>query len=506
MAYINTRSTVLGLKVETTEGTLIDPSAATEYLKLQEDVSLTENRESLENAELTGSIGAAKPIPGVSAPTLSFSSYLKHSGTEGVAPDAGPLLKSLFGTEAIRSTERDTVAGATVSIISVDAGEGVEYQRGDAVLVKNGTNGYSIRPVESVSTDALTLGFDLSDAPGVGVELGKSVTYIPADTGHDTLSMHLYQGNGGLHQAVAGARAISYDITADAGQTINGSFSLEGIKFFNNPINITSSDIYIDFTEDGPSTLAATVAAKQYSDPEELASAIQTSMNAVGSQTYTITYNSTGASAGKFTIASGGALFELLWATGANTLNTIGDKIGFTVSADDDAALSYTSDNVLSWAAPHTPSYDGADPIAAKHHEVLFGDSSADITCINPSSIGINISNEKAIIGDICAQSGQSASLITGRNATVSFTAIIPQHCVANFARYRRGDTVRFMYAFGTKSDGSNWDSAKSGCLFIPSATISSLEVINEDGIARIQAEIVSFVDSGLGEVFLSYV
>ena len=96
MANINTRSSVLGVKAETTEGTLIDPAANTDYIKLQDDASLTENRESLENAELTGSIGVAKPIPGISAPSLSFSSYLKHSETEGVAPESGPLLKSLF--------------------------------------------------------------------------------------------------------------------------------------------------------------------------------------------------------------------------------------------------------------------------------------------------------------------------------------------------------------------------------------------------------------------------
>ena len=506
MAYINMSSTVLGVIEEVVEGTLLDPAAATDYVKLQDDASLTENRESLENVELTGSIGIAKPIPGVSAPALSFSSYLKHSGTEGVAPDAGVFLKSLFGTEAVRSTERDTVAASTVTDLNVDAGEGLEFARGESLLIKDGVNGYAIRPVESVATDALTLGFDLSAAPASGVNLGKSVTYKPADVGHPTLSAHMYMGNGGLYQAVSGTRVIGYDITADAGQLINGSFSMEGIQFFNNPIDITASDIYIDFSEDGPATLAAVVAAKQYSDPEELASAIQTAMNAVGAQTYTVVYNSKGTDAGKFTFTSAGALFSLLWSTGANTANTIGDKIGFTVSADDDGALTYTSDNVLSWASPQTPVYDGADPIAAKHQEVLFGDDSSDIICINPSSVGVAIADEKAIIGDICAQSGQVGSLITGRSSTITFTAIIPQHCVENFARFRRGDTCRFLYNFGTKSDGSNWDAGKCGSIYAPTCTISSLEVVNEDGIARLQAEVVPFVDGGLGEIYISFV
>jgi hypothetical protein len=505
MANINTRSSVLGVKAEVVEGTLIDPTASTDYIKLQDDAALTENRESLENAELTGSIGVAKPISGVSAPSLSFSSYLKHSETEGVAPDSGKLLKSLFGTESVRSTERDTVAGSTVSVINVDSGEGAEFQRGDALLVKDGTNGYKIRPIESVSTDALTLGFDVAVAPASGVDLGKSVSYIPSDSGHTTLSCHMYWGNGGLHQAVSGARVLGYDITADAGQLINGSFSIEGIKFFNNPINITSSDIYLDVTDDG-GTFAAQVSPKQYSDPEELASAIQTALNSSGSDNFTVTYNSKGADAGKFTIASDGSALSLLWSTGTNAANSIGDKIGFSVAADDTGSTSYTGDSVLTWGAPQTPSYDGASAIAAKHHEVLFGSASSDITCINPSTVAINIANEKAVISDICAQSGQSASLVTGRSTTISFTAVIPQHCVENFARYRRGDECRFMYAFGVKSDGSNWDAGKSGCIYAPTCVISSLEVVNEDGIARVQAEIQPFVKDGLGEIYISFV
>lgn len=508
MAYIITKNSVLGLKAETTEGTLIAPAAVTDYLKLQPDLTINENKETLENVEMTGSIGVAKPIQGVSVPAMSFSSYIRGSGTEGTEPDNGPLLKALFGTVAARSTERDTVAASTVSVINVDSGEGAEFQRGDALLIKDGTNGYSIRPVHSVSTDALTLGFDLSNAPATGVNLGKSVTYIPQDTGHDTLSLHMYWGDGGLYQAISGARVLTCDITADAGQLINSNFSLEGINFYNNPIYIEATDTYIDFTEDGPTTLAATVTSKVYPDPEALASAIQTSMNAIGSQTYTVVYNSTGANAGKFTFTSAGSLFSLLWNTGANTANTIADKIGFSSAADSTGALTYTSDNAVSWAAPDSGSitYDEQVPISAKNQEVFFGDDSSDITCLMPSTVSINITNEKAVINDICAISGQAGSLVTGRNNTISFTAILPQDCVENFARYRRGDTVRFLYNSGSKSDGTNWDAGKCCAIYVPSATISSLEVVDEDGIARMQAEIIPFVDSGLGEVYMSFV
>ena len=96
--------------------------------------------------------------------------------------------------------------------------------------------------------------------------------------------------------------------------------------------------------------------------------------------------------------------------------------------------------------------------------------------------------------------------MITAREITIGFTAIIPQYCVQNFARYRRNDTVRFAYIFGTKADGTNWDAGKSGCLATFSAKITNIEVVDEDGIARVTAEVQPFVSNGLGEMYLSFV
>jgi hypothetical protein len=273
MANIGLKSSVMGVKAETTEGVYVPPSATTDYIALQPDLTITPETETLENVELTGTNAASKPIQGTESNSSSVSAYLKHSGTEGVAPETGPIFKALFGTEAVRSTERDTVAGSTTSVISVDSGEGVEFQRGDSLLIKDGTNGWRIRPVHSVSTDALTLGFDVPVAPGTSVNLGKSVTYIPADSGHDTLSLSYYAGNGGAVSAITGARPTSYSLTMDAGQLMNGNFTFEGIKYLMNPITLASSDIYLDFTDDG-GTFAAVVEAKSYKDPVELAESL----------------------------------------------------------------------------------------------------------------------------------------------------------------------------------------------------------------------------------------
>jgi hypothetical protein len=473
---------------------------------LQPDVALVPETETLENVELTGTNAASKPIQGLETPTATFSSYLKHSGTEGVAPETGPILKAMFGEEDIAGTEFDTVAASTVSLVKVDTGEGVNFQRGQALLIKDGTNGYRIRPVHSVSGDDLTIGFDVPVAPGTGVNLGKAVTYIPADSGHDTLSLSYYAGNGGAISAIAGARPVGYSITADAGQLINGSYSFEGIKYLMDPITLAATDIYLDFTDDG-GTFAAVVGAKSYKDPKELAEALTVSMNSVQTgETHLVEYNSKGTDAGKFTIStSTSTLLSLLWSTGTNTANTVGDKIGFTVGADDTGSTSYTSDDVQNWAAPHTPVFDSEDPLAAKFQEVMLSADGTDIECIQPSTIAINPANTKANINDICSESGVAGSLITSRASTITFTAILPQHCVDNFARFRKNQTVRFQYTFGTKT-GGNWDIGKSGCWYAASAVISSISIENEDDIARMSVELTPFSDGGLGELFLSFV
>ena len=115
MALGSSRSNVLGIKEETTEGTLIDLGATTDYVTLQPDVSLTPSFESLSNDEIRASIGSAKPIQGLESPELTFSHYLKGSGVEGTAPEISEVLESGFGSQTANGTERATTSSSTVS-------------------------------------------------------------------------------------------------------------------------------------------------------------------------------------------------------------------------------------------------------------------------------------------------------------------------------------------------------------------------------------------------------
>jgi hypothetical protein len=505
MTAIATRSSVLAVTVESTEGTPVVPTLASQFIAMQDDADFSSEFEQLENAELKNSLGPAKTITGSENPAASFSHYLRHSGVEGTAPNYRQLLKTAFGSEEVESTEYNTVAASTTSVIKVDVGEGATFSRGQALLIKDGTNGYSIRPVHSIATDDLTIGFNLGTAPGTGVNLGKAVTYSPANSGHQSLSLWHYVGNGGALEAVAGARVSELNIDFEAGQLINASYSLEGIGYYFNPINITATDTKLDFTDDD-GTFAATVTAKVYKDPHDLATALTTAMNTANpGETHTVTYSNT---TGKFTILCTGTVLSLLWNTGANTANTIGDKIGFLTAADDTgtaATTGYTSDNAVSFAAPVTPTYDSADPLAAKDHSVLIGDST-DNVCFNPSSVSFSLSDTVRPIESICAESGKSGTIINAREVTVTVTALLNQYDADKFRRLRTNADTRFMYAFGTKS-GGNWVAGKCGCLYVPTCTVAAFDVSDDDGLASVELELKAYVDSsGNGEVYLSFV
>jgi len=499
---ISTKSSVLALKEETTEGTLVLPTAASDYVALQPDGAMAPAIASNTNDEIRASIGASKPILGAEAPTFTVSHYLRHSGVEGQAPNYHLMPKALFGSEVVASVEYDTVAASTTSVIKVNTGEGVNFQRGQALLLKDPVNGYRIRFIESVSGDNLTIGFQVPTAPGVGVNLGKAVTYVPVNSGHPTLSVLHYLGNGGAVQAMAGGRVVSGKFTATAGALVNASYSLEGVGYYFNPVEITASTDTLDFY-DGASSFAVTVEDKVFKNPEALAESLETLMNAAGAaDNYTVSFSKT---TGKYTFVSDGTTFELRWNTGTNTAQSIASKIGFSTAADSTGATTYTSATAEVLAAPQTPSYDSADPLAAKNQEVMVGDTS-DYLCFDASSVELTVGTPKTNIQSICAESGISGSVINERTDEVKISALLSQYDSSIFHKYQKGSNVKFQYSFGEKS-GGNWVAGKSGCLSMPTATVSSYDVVDQNGLVALNMTLTGYVDAaGEGEVFLSFV
>jgi hypothetical protein len=497
------RASALAIVEEVTAGTYVAPTVGSQFIALQEGFSFSPNFQVLDNEEIRSSIGRSKSIQGLESPEGSFSHYLRHSGVEGTAPGFGPLLEAVIGSTSSNATERSTDVGSTVSVVNLAAGGG-DFARGKAILLKDGTNGYSIRPVDSVATNALTLGFDLSAAPASGIGAGKCVNYTPVDTGHPSLSMTLYRGNGGAIEAIAGSRLTEMAISVQAGELINASFSFAGTKYFFNPIEITSTTDSLDFTNDN-GTFVATIPSQTYRDPHELAQAVSDAMNSADPlETHTCVYID---ATGRFRISCTGTVLSLLWNTGANNAQDIGGKLGFSTAADDTgvaATTGYTSDNAIVLSNVITPAYDSADPQAAKNNEVFIGDSD-DITCFCASTMDLTVSNEVQDVECVCAESGVQDKVYNSRSVEAVIVGILERYDADKFRKYRANSTVKFLYNFGSKS-GGNWVAGQCASVYIPSASISAFELGDNNGLVTMNITISAFVDSsGNGEFYLNF-
>ena len=423
---ISSKSSVMAIMVESTEGTPVVPGAATDFVALQDGFSLEPGFNNLENKELKGSIGKAKPMRGLEQPKVSFDHYVRHSGIEGQAPNYKQVLKSVFGTERIVGTQQVTIAGCTTSLVKVGGGLGTTFKRGQALLIKDPVNGNQIRPVHSIATDDLTLGFNLAAAPGTGVGLGKPCMYEPANSGHPPLTVWEYRGNGGAVEMVSGCRVVDASIDIAAGDFISGKYSMEGVSFYFNPVVVTASNNKIDFL-DNAATRAATVPAKVYKDNIDFAQAVQDAMNNLGSgNTFTCTYSSL---TGKYTITSNGTTLTMKWNTGVNTATSAAVLLGFTTASDSSAALTYTSINALTLTAPYTPSFDAQDPMVAKDNELYIGDATS-LTPIKAKSLSFKIQNSRNAVEDVTATSGVSGSVIKERTVSMSFVATLDAYDV----------------------------------------------------------------------------
>jgi len=497
------RASSMAIVEEVTAGTPVDPSSGTEFIALQEGFSISPKVDVQSNNELRNNIGLSKNILGVERPDGAFSHYFRHCGVEGQTPGYDLLLESCIGPVDANATERTTAAASTVSLLKLAAG-GTDFAKGKAVLVKDST--YSVRPVDSVATNDLTLGFELPTAPAAGISTGKCVNYSPSSDGTDlkTFTGWLYRGGGGALEVIAGARVTQMSISVAAGNLINSSYSFAGTKYYFDPIRISATDIYLDFTSDN-GTFAAVVTAQLYNSPHELASALSSAMESADPlETYTVVYRDAD---GKFKITSSSTVLSLLWNTGANTANTIGDKIGFSTAADDTGAggtVGYTSDNAQSWAPSLTPSYDSADPLVAKNNEVLIGDSN-DTSCFCASSIDITVTNDVQDVECICATSGIQDKIVSQRSVEISVVGILERHDADKFNKFINNSDVKFMLNLGNKT-GGNWVPGTVASIYVPQATISAHEAGDNNGLVTMNITIKPYVAvDGSGEFFINF-
>lgn len=491
MAF-QTRKSRMAIVQESTEGTPAKPTAGTDFLALQDGFTVELAQDTLDNAELKASIGASKSYTGFESPTASIQHYLRHSGTEGQAPQSGysKLFKAAYGEENVRAVQQVTTGGSTSTLLKVAST--TTWKVGEAVLIKHASFPWEIRVIKSIpnSTD-LVLNFATENITASGVGLGKAVYYRAVDSGHPTLTLWDYRGNGGATQVVSGARVTNLSVDVTAGELINCSFDMEGIKNFFDPITVESGvNDTIEFSDGSPHTV--TLTAKTYKDPYDFASAVQQAMDAASSDTITCTYSSY---TGKFTIESNGATLSLVWFSGSFPAQTAGGLLGFNTTADDTGVLTYTSDYAMDYSSPYTPSFDSpGDALVAKNNRFMIG-TQTDNVCFSVQTFNYTMATPKVDELSLCSESGKSGSLVQSRQVTVTATANLPQYKADLFKAMRANDTVAWQFAFGTKT-GVNWDAGKSGTLHMKDCSVVSHVLGDSDGLVTLEFEIRGYVDS----------
>jgi hypothetical protein len=499
------RASVFAIKEESTVGVLTAPTTGADFIPLRAGFSQTATVDQLESDELLNDIGASKSLIGLERPEGSHPAYLKNSEVQGTPPETALLYKSAFGGQVTPANERDTVAGSTAgtattrAVLNVDTGEGVEFPVGRAVLIKDLTNGYSIRNVNSVTGDALSLNFNLDVAPASGVNLGRPTTFTPQASGLPSFSAWGYGGNGGYVQAIAGCKTSEISMNLPTGEQAEVQFSYEGTSIYFNPVVVTATTKFIDFEDDG-GVKAITLDEGIFKSPIAFAEHVQNKFLGTSVDVITVSYNS---QTGKYTIASDGTTFELLWSSGTNAANSARTKLGFN-AVDKTAATSYVSDNEADWSSPITPVYDNATNIVVKGAQLFVGTFSDNI-CRGFNEATINISLEQEDILSACAESGLSEKLPVSRVATLEATLVLEKHEAALFDKFINSKDIEVMLNAGAKDSSSNWVAGKCINVYMPQATLSQHDVAG-DTVVELTITARGFLSGAKKDIYLNFI
>lgn len=508
-----TRSTVASFVQESSEGSYTAETAAS-FVPVREGFAFNPVLNTVETDEFVGGdIGQSKTFATFEDPAISFPIYWRHSGTEATEPEWGILMESCLGASSGPDAEITLAGGSTTTVLKV--ADTSTFEVGQGLLIKDATNGYSVRSVASIpnGTD-LTLNFALSNAPASGVALGRTILYKPGIS-HPTYTAHHFQGasSSAFRQSFTGCRTTNISMDFNANDLAQGTVDAGGIKSFYNPVTISSSNEYIDFTDDGGTT-AFTLENKTYQSPVELAAEIQTkgqaAATASGGDDFLCSYSNT---TGKFTISTTtGTLLSLLWNSGANTANGAHTVLGFSSAADDTGALSYEADNALDYnpgsngadtSGAITPEYDGQDQIVVKNGELLIG-SASDSICRKASSISFTVATPKENVPAICASSGISESITNDRTVSLTAQILLEEHELTYFDALVNNSDIAAQVAVGPKDSSGNWQGGKTFSVYLANATITQANPIDLNGYYVVDLSINGFVTNDLSDVYVN--
>jgi len=488
----STRSEVAALKEETVSGTLQALTAGSEFIAIREGFSMSSEPETVETDTKTGSIGKSAPINVGENPAGSCPLYNKHSGVEGQEPEFGILIESALGDKTVTGTAPVLDTSSTVGALEIASGT---VEAGMSVMIKDATNGYSIRPVSDLTGTTATLAFNLGNAPAAAVTLGKPVLYKPANE-QPTFSAYNFQAatSADWRQAQSGCRTTSLSFELPARDLGGLTAEFESKSFFWGYFEITAANDDFSVTDD-TGAFTGSITQKVYKTAMALASELETKMNAAGSDVFTCVYSS---STGKFTITGDGAVLTLT----CSAANSVFAGIGFG-AIDLTGATTYTAATAISYDAPYTPSFDVVDPNVIVNNELFIGDATDNI-CRKGVTASLSISTPKSNVLSICAENGVVETLINERTAEFTSTIILAPYEVALFDKMINNTTVKLVFNGGAKDNAGNWMPGRCFSLYMANAKIKAVKT-EQDGYSTIELTATAFVSNTEQDVYITY-
>ncbi len=193
------RNSVVLAKIETTVGVDASPVASDAVLVTIPKISI--NPQIKQTEEVTGSLDGAGPIYTGMTCELSYDVYLKGSGTGGVAPEWGKLLKACGFSETVLATavpaapEACAAGGTTTSaVLGTSASTTAQQYRGMPIVFTGtvpGTSFISDYTAGKLATLTDTMGGSI--VATTSYQIPVNVVYGPASASIPSLTHYVYQ-------------------------------------------------------------------------------------------------------------------------------------------------------------------------------------------------------------------------------------------------------------------------------------------------------------------------
>ena len=240
-----TSESTIALNTESTEGTVVSPTAGTDYIEvLKDSLNLSKTREELSRDTMSGTTEQEASRVGIPEVAGSMGVEFRASATEGAYPQALEVLtQSLLGGKRTAAT-KTTTTGNTSTVLTFTSHS---YLVGDIVTVQE-AGAFECRPISAVDATTITFPFALTNgAPSDGVVVSAVSTFYSNTSTSTTFSAEHNVG-GEIKQVCGGLRSQSMTLENwGAGTIPSATFNVAGLSLERSD---AAPDFATDFTAD----------------------------------------------------------------------------------------------------------------------------------------------------------------------------------------------------------------------------------------------------------------